>query len=155
MISLFVQVFQTDESIVSHSAQLWVWFCRYLLYTNLPLLLFFFSCFFLFGLSKERHLVVTQKPTFLISWNLPDFVQISWNLADFRWNPADFTWNPPNFVWISIGGFCVDFRWNPPTKLINQIFQEKLFSFMECCGKAISCFHMKSAGFRKTNCQEW
>ena len=51
--------------------------------------------------------------------------------------------------------FHVDFRWNPPTKLINQIFQEKLFSFMECCGKAVSCFHMKSAGFRKTNCQEW
>ena len=42
-----------------------------------------------------------------------------------------------------------DFMWNPPTKLINQIFQEKLFSFMECCGKAMSCFHMKSAGFHE------
>ena len=32
---------------------------------------------------------------------------------------------------------------------------KKNFSFMECCRKAMSCFHMKSAGFRKTNCQEW
>ena len=54
------------------------------------------------------------------------------------WSPkSSHSWN------------LVDFTWNPPTKLINQIFQEKLFSFMECCGKAMSCFHMKSAGFHK------
>ena len=37
----------------------------------------------------------------------------------FMWNPADF-------------------MWNPPANLINQIIQEKLFSFMECSGKAMS-----------------
>ena len=28
--------------------------------------------------------------------------------------------------------------WNPPKNLINQITQQKLFSFMECSGKAMS-----------------
>ena len=32
----------------------------------------------------------------------------------------------------------LDFTWNPPENLINQIIQEKLFSFMECSGKAMS-----------------
>ena len=38
---------------------------------------------------------------------------------------------------------------------INKITQQKLFSFMECSGKAMSQDFTKSAGFRKTNCQEW
>ena len=58
--------------------------------------------------------------------------------------------------------------WNPPKNLKNQITQQKLFSFMQCSGKAMSLDSheirrilwnppnfMKSAGFRKTNCQEW
>ena len=50
-----------------------------------------------------------------------------------------------------------EIRWisrNPLANLINQIIQEKLFSFMQCSGKAMSQdfmksaeFHVKSAGF--------
>ena len=65
-----------------------------------------------------------------------------------------FLWNPAYFMW------------NPPANLINQIFQQKHFSFMEYSGKAMSQDFVKSAGFRemwqiswnpqrKTNCQEW
>ena len=37
-----------------------------------------------------------------------------------------------------IYGFHMRISWNPPENLINQIIQEKLFSFMEYMGKAIS-----------------
>ena len=75
--------------------------------------------------KKDLYLIITQKLTFLISWNPADFVRISWNPADFRWNLADFvwiSWNPADFVWISgeirqisygfqvkSGGFLTDF----------------------------------------------
>ena len=47
--------------------------------------------------KKDLYLVITQKLTFLISWNL----------ADFRWNLPDFT---PEICQIS----RVKSRWNPP-----------------------------------------
>ena len=40
-------------------------------------------------------------------------------------------------------------RWISPENLINQIIQQKLFSFLECSGKAMSQNFMKSAGFHE------
>ena len=51
------------------------------------------------------------------------------------------------FQWISWNP--TDFMWNPPENLTNQIIQQKLFSFMECSGKAMSQDFMKSAGFHE------
>ena len=49
---------------------------------------------------------------------------------------ADFTKSGRFHVQIS----HADFMWNPPTNLINQIIQEKLFSFMECCEEGYVMF---------------
>ena len=90
-----------------------------------------------------------------ISWNPPDFTdfmksagfhgeirRISW------WNPPDFTdfmksariswWNPPDFMNVS---FWVMIKYRSFYRKTNQITQQKLFSFMECSGKAVSGFH--------------
>ena len=90
--------------------------------------------------------------------------------ADFRWNLEDFRISGRFHLkstrfhvdFMKSGRFQVksaqnlaDFMWNPPTKLINQIFQEKLLSFMECCGKAMSWFHMKSARFHEIHRISW
>ena len=88
---------------------------------------------FLVFRKKDLYLIITQKLTFIKSggfheiWQISggpvDFVQISWNLVDFRWNLADFRWNPADFIRISgeISGFRTDFVksagfqvWNPP-----------------------------------------
>ena len=78
-----------------------------------------------------------------------------------------FSWKPAVFR-VKSGGFHTE-------KLINQIFEHKLFSFMVCRVEAMSQFSMKTAAFhenhcfswklpvfhenplfiRKTNCQEW
>ena len=85
--------------------------------------------------------VITHTVVFVVVWSFERKTYTWWSpKSSHSWNPADFMWISQNLV---------DFTWNPPTKLINQIFQEKLFSFMECCGKAMSCFHMKSTGFHK------
>ena len=72
---------------------------------------------------------------------------------DFIWNPVDFTY------FMKSDGFHVKFcqishkiqqiSWNPPANLINQIIQEKLFSVMECSGKAMSHDFMKSGRFHE------
>ena len=76
---------------------------------------------------------MTVDLTKLIIWILCEIQQISHEIC-----------------WIS---------WNLPENLINQIIQEKLFSFMECSGKAMSQDFMKSTGFhmqqKTNNCQEW
>ena len=63
------------------------------------------------------------------------------HLCGFQWNPADF---------VKYSRFHADFMksgrfhkiqwisWNPPENLINQVIQEKLFTSMECSGKAMS-----------------
>ena len=65
--------------------------------------------------------------------------------------PGNFIWNPLQIsceIWqISINPLQIS--WNPPENLINQISQHKLFSFMECSGKAMSQDFMKSAGFHE------
>ena len=74
---------------------------------------------------------------------------MSWNSEDFTWKFHEIQQISHKIQWISseiwqISQNPVDFIWNPPTNFTNQIIQEKLFSFMECCGKATSYFHMKS-----------
>ena len=54
---------------------------------------------------------------------------LTWNLADFTWNLADFTWNLADFS--EIHQFHA---WKP----LNQIIQEKFFTFIECSGEAMS-----------------
>ena len=87
--------------------------------------------------KKDLYLVRARKLIFLQS-------------ADFTWNPQDFTWNLLDFMKsvrfdVKSAGFqpwnLLDFgrfhAWNP----LNQIIQEKLFTFIECRGKLC---HMKS-----------
>ena len=95
--------------------------------------------FWLVFRKKDLYLVITQKLTFMKSGGFHEIRQISWGRFHEIW-------------WIKSSGFHEIWQISCEIhlqKLINQIFQEKLFSFMECCGKAMSCFHMKSAGFRK------
>ena len=78
-----------------------------------------------FGLSKERPILGDHTKAHIheIKWISHEIWQISWNPADFMWNPL--------------------------ANLINQIIQEKLFSFMQCSGKAMSQDFTKSTTFHK------
>ena len=113
---------------------------------------------------------------FLISWNLADFTvkssRFQWITVDFSgfyeillqilWNPAaDFnwfheillqiSWNPADFS--RFHEILLRILWNPPENLINQIIQQKLFTFMKCSGKVMSQDFMKSARFHETKDQ--
>ena len=61
------------------------------------------------------------------------------NVYTYTWRSrkSSCSWNLP------------DFTWNPLANLINQIIKEKLFSFMQCSGKAMSQDFMKSSGFHE------
>ena len=100
----------------------------------------------LFGLSKERHILDHHAKA-----HIHEIWQISWN-------PADFTWNPPDFM--KSAGFHVKSTHN----LIKSDVSTKTIQFDECRRGAMTLDFMgeicwvsqvKSAGFRKTNCQEW
>ena len=91
-----------------------------------------------FFVKKDLYLVITQNlifPGFMKSAGFHGRIQ---QISHEIWQiSADFM-KFGGFQWIS---------WNPPENLINQITQRKLFSFMECSGKAMSQDFMKSAEF--------
>ena len=127
------------------------------------------NCNSMFGLSKERP-ILDHHAKAHIPWNPADFmkssgfhmdfIQISWNLADFRWNLVDFTMKSGGFHheiwWISgeiqwISWNLVDFRWNPvdftqisPVKS-TQNYKSKCFS------KNSSVWWMQGGGFHPWN----
>ena len=73
-----------------------------------------------------------------------------WRKRSYSWNLADFT--KSSGFHMKSGGFheiqqisheIQQISWNPLADLINQIIQEKLFSFVQCRGKAMSQDFMK------------
>ena len=72
----------------------------------------------------------------VFGWILPEIHQISPDeICQISWNPPDFTWNLPDFMNVS---FCVMIKYRSFFRKTNQITQQKLFSFMQCSGKAMS-----------------
>ena len=117
--------------------------------------------------SFERKTYTWWSPKSSYSWNPVDF---RWNLLDFMQILCGFHLKSAGFhessrchvksggfhlkctyktyksnisrknssvLWSAVGRLCHVFTWNPP-------------DFMKSAR-----FHVKSAGFRKTNCQEW
>ena len=46
--------------------------------------------------KKDPYLIITQKLTFLISWNPADFVRISGEIHQISY--GFYVWNPPDFT---------------------------------------------------------
>ena len=88
-----------------------------------------------------------------------------WSPKSSQWKALRFSWKPAVFM-KSVAVFTEKWQFSLGN-LINQLIQDKSFSFIVCLGKAMSDDSMKIATFqwkpplfmktarKTTNCQEW
>ena len=75
---------------------------------------------------------IKHRFTILCKWSF-----VFGEIQRISWNPADFMWNPLDFMWIS------------PKYLINQLFQQEIFSLMNAGRGAMTQDFTKSISFHE------
>ena len=109
---------------------------------------------FLVFRKKDLYLVITQKLTFMKSGGFQaDFMKSAGfhGFHEIWWISGEIHWQILCGFHMKSGAFYVKSTY----KTYKSNISRKTLQFYGVLGKAMSYFHMKSAGFRKTNCQEW